>query len=48
LALRRRYSSLPSLVGFWQYSSWFLGILRCYGLFRDIGSRNMNLLGCGL
>jgi hypothetical protein len=41
-ALKRRYSSLLSLVEFWQCSSWFLGIL-C-----DTDSTSMDLLDCGL
>jgi hypothetical protein len=48
LALKRWYSSLSSLAEFWQYSSWFLDTLRCYDLFRDTGSRSMDILGCGL
>jgi hypothetical protein len=47
-ALRRRCSSLPSLAEFWLYSSWFLDTLRCYVLFRDIGSKSTDLLDCDL
>jgi hypothetical protein len=43
-----RCSSLPFLVEFWQYSSWFLGTLRCYVLFRETVNRSMDLLDCGL
>jgi hypothetical protein len=46
--LRRRCSSLSSLAEFWRYSSWFLGTLRCYALFRDTGSRSTELLECDL
>jgi hypothetical protein len=43
--LWRRCSSWFSLSGFWLCSFLFLGTLRCYGLFHDIGSRSMGLLG---
>jgi hypothetical protein len=48
LALKKQYSSWLPLAEFYQCSSWFLGILRCYDLFRDIGSKSMDLLGYGL
>jgi hypothetical protein len=47
LALWRRCSSWFSFAEFLLCFSWFLGTLRCYGLFHDIGSRSMDLLDHG-